>query len=426
MKKWIKRSSKGMLAGVILTATLSFQALADTAPFHANSATLGTYSLAMTSAIGTRYTTAKNLNFRSKPSSTSSVIGTIPYGSKVSLLKTHSSGWVQISYNGKTGYVASKFLVTTAPTKTVYRYTTAKALNFRTKPSTTGYILAKIPYGTKLVYLGAASSNWSKVRYQGTTGYVSSKLLSLKDPSTNAPSQPLIGIAWEGKDMNHSASYRRIKAAIKLAGGVPKDLPQTKNSLEAKSALAKVDGVIFPGGGDFSTGYKTVPNYDLLKNVDLVREKSEFNLMDAAIQLNKPTLGICRGMQVLNIQSNGSLYQDIYKERRDELGVYTQQHKSSSGGVIRHRVNLSYGSKIRRIFGVSSLTGHSIHHQAIRTLGKNLIVEARANDKIIEAVRRTDKKFMLGIQFHAERSIEKGDKVSLNLKLFKALVSAAK
>ena len=138
----------------------------------------GTYVGEDTSNTTTKYVNATSLNFRSGPSTSYSIIGSISKGSKVEVIST-SNGWSKIKYDGKTGYVSSKYLTSSAPesSTTTTKYVNATTLNVRSGPSTSYSVIGSLSNGSKVEVI-STSNGWSKINYNGKTGYVSSQYLS--------------------------------------------------------------------------------------------------------------------------------------------------------------------------------------------------------------------------------------------------------
>lgn len=136
-------------------------------------------------------TTANSLNFRSGPSTSYSIIGSLPRGTLVEVLSKVSTSWYRVRANGRTGYVGSKYLKATTSTPATVSstgtvYVTTGSVNFRTGPSTSYSVIRKLTSGTKVELISKYSSTWYKVSVNGTTGYLSSKYLS-QSVSTSAP-----------------------------------------------------------------------------------------------------------------------------------------------------------------------------------------------------------------------------------------------
>ncbi|MGI6335740.1 MAG: gamma-glutamyl-gamma-aminobutyrate hydrolase family protein [Eubacteriales bacterium] len=160
------------------------------------------------------------------------------------------------------------------------------------------------------------------------------------------------------------------------------------------SALAdRCDGVLFTGGVDIDPKYfsEDVLN-DTVCICDL-RDTLELALFDVCFQKKLPMLGICRGIQLLNVALGGSLWQDIPAQLPDAL-----PHSDA-----RHTVETVPGSLVQRLCG-DTFVSNSYHHQAVREPGRGLKVTARASDGVIEAVEH-DSLPILGIQWHPERML---------------------
>ena len=146
----------------------------------------------------TKYVTASSLNVRSGASTSYSVIGKLSKGSKVEVIST-SNGWSKIKYDGRTGYVSSQYLSSSAPElSTTTKYVTASSLNVRSGASTTYSVIGKLSKGSKVEVI-STSNGWSKIKYDGRTGYVSSQYLSSSasdsSSSTSSSASKVISLA---------------------------------------------------------------------------------------------------------------------------------------------------------------------------------------------------------------------------------------
>ncbi len=203
--------------------------------------------------------------------------------------------------------------------------------------------------------------------------------------------------------------------AVLEAGGLPLILPAL--SLEqAGEALRGMDGLLLIGGPDLSPqsyGEKLDP---LTMPMAARRERFDMAALQWAYRHDLPVLAICLGCQVLNVARQGTLYQDILAHR---AGSICHSHKPS--GYVQHRITIKSGSLLSGILGEGEMMVNSSHHQAVKDVGKGLVVSAVAEDGVIEAVEDPSKRFVLGVQWHPESLI--GDPHHFNL--FKSFVSAA-
>jgi putative glutamine amidotransferase len=185
--------------------------------------------------------------------------------------------------------------------------------------------------------------------------------------------------------------------AIERAGGIPIIVPLLRP--EAIGALLdRVDGICLPGGPDVQpSAYGEEPHPQLGPTEPRV-DAVELALVRAADRRNLPILGICRGMQLLNVARGGTLHQHL----PDVVGDQLEHRQPEHGSVTTHHVETAPHSRLRAILGGPKLKVNSFHHQAIRTLGDDLSATAWAEDGTIEAVEDPGERLVLGVQWHAE------------------------
>ncbi len=232
---------------------------------------------------------------------------------------------------------------------------------------------------------------------------------------------PRIGIntsfesdAKGGKSSTRAAYWQ----AILHAGGIPILIPQLGDPQIIGEAVSELQGFVFIGGDDIPAeryGGKTLPT---CTTMDSAREKSDFALLDAIIENRKPALAICLGFQELNVRQGGALYQDILFD-----GPPTDvRHYSQDGKDALHPAKVEEGSRLAEILEADgSIEVNSAHHQAVRQVGRDLRVAARAPDGLIEAVELENYPFFFGVQWHPERL----PKSPIHRRLFSSLVKAA-
>lgn len=223
--------------------------------------------------------------------------------------------------------------------------------------------------------------------------------------------KPRIGITSCSKNADYIESVRRAGAEPVLL-----DWSVLRSPIEA---LATVDGIVMTGGPDVDPAeYSEKRDTSVVSIADPVRDRFEIDLARAVVSQDKPVLAICRGMQVLNVALGGSLVQDIPSRMPRALLHQVGEPKNA----IAHPVALVPGSKVATVLGSAEVPVNSRHHQAVKTLGKGLVVTATAPDGIVEAVEKPDARFCVAVEWHPENFVETGE----FLPLFEALVRATR
>ncbi len=203
--------------------------------------------------------------------------------------------------------------------------------------------------------------------------------------------------------------------ALRESGGIPLVLPLHVDGKDALEILGRCDGLLITGGHDVSPAMYGQEKKPACGPLCQARDALETVLYTQAVAWDMPVLGICRGMQTMNVLEGGTLYQDLPTEKPSKVPHRVDQ----PSGPIMHYVNLQ--SALQELLGIGRLGVNSFHHQAVCRLGENLEVMALADDGIIEAVRHKDKKFVWAVQWHPERSFCKDEN---SRKLFEAFLQA--
>jgi putative glutamine amidotransferase len=220
--------------------------------------------------------------------------------------------------------------------------------------------------------------------------------------------KPLIGITcgevrnkthpWSPVVHGQSRTYVR---SIIAAGGVPVLLPVTANAEVVATYCSLLDGLLLAGGNDIHpSAYGQAPDGEP-GDYSPGRDTSELMLLDWAMRNDKPILGICRGMQLLNVYCGGTLHQDI-KSRLPDKADHNASTKLQSLIDFSHLHSLDPASRLAQFIGPEPIGTNEHHHQAIDELGQGVSASAWAADGIIEAIEVPGRAFAVGVQSHPE------------------------
>jgi putative glutamine amidotransferase len=186
--------------------------------------------------------------------------------------------------------------------------------------------------------------------------------------------------------------------SVVRAGGAPVILPCLADREAIDAAVQAADGVLLTGGGDIvSLAYGEEP-HATSKLQDPTRDEMEFEVTRRALDRRLPILGICRGVQVLNVALGGTLIQDV----PSQVPGAVQHYSGGLDTVLLHTVAIEEDSLLARVLGATAMAVNSWHHQAVKEVGQDLRVNCRARDGVIEGLEATDGRPILGVQFHPE------------------------
>ena len=228
--------------------------------------------------------------------------------------------------------------------------------------------------------------------------------------------QPLIGLSayceearwahWQSPAVLLPANYAQQVAA---AGGIPVLLPPLPG---VAAAVDRLDGLLLTGGGDIDPGRYGAAPHPRTGRVSVPRDVAELELLDAAMGAGLPVLGVCRGMQLVNVARGGTLCQHL----RNDAG-----HTPAPGTFGSHPVRVAAGTRLAGILGADGdgVDVPTSHHQAVDRLGDGLVATAWAEDGVIEGLEPSaaGDPFLLAVQWHPEAGTDP--------RLIHALVAAA-
>jgi putative glutamine amidotransferase len=164
--------------------------------------------------------------------------------------------------------------------------------------------------------------------------------------------------------------------------------------------LRRLDGIVFTGGGDVAPERYGSQAHPLVDDVDADRDRVEVHLLKRTLEQGLPFLGICRGLQVINVALGGTLYEDILDQRPNSLKH--QYYPNWPRNYLAHSVQVEQNSRLGKMLGAPAVQVNSLHHQGIRDLAAPLQATAFAPDGVIEAFELAEHPFGMAVQWHPE------------------------
>lgn len=210
--------------------------------------------------------------------------------------------------------------------------------------------------------------------------------------------KPLIGVT---SDVENSLVSMRMAylSSVAAAGGIPVAIPLCLSDGDLEQLVDRLDGLVVMGGCDIDPVHYDQPKSDQCGVIKPERDRVEMGLVRMARRTNLPTLGICRGSQVINVVYGGTLVQDIPTKLGIDIAVHRQVEDYD---VCTHTVNVVAGTLLDSIVQKPVINVNSRHHQCVDVLGKGLTVNGTTDDGLIESFNDPKLRFMLGVQWHPE------------------------
>ncbi len=203
--------------------------------------------------------------------------------------------------------------------------------------------------------------------------------------------------------------------------GAPIAIPLQLGEETLRDVFARLDGLLLAGGVDVHPGEFGEAVAPFCGEIDRARDRVELRLLRWAINQPMPILGICRGIQMLNVAAGGTLYQDIGAQVPDAL-----RHEHVEGDPYNrrtHSIEIDSASRLARALGTPRLDVNSLHHQSIKQVAPGYRIVARAPDGIVEGIESLNGHFAVGVQFHPEWLIDDDAQM---VRLFEVFVDATK
>lgn len=243
-----------------------------------------------------------------------------------------------------------------------------------------------------------------------------------------AADPPVVGIVTRNDVSATWKDYRLVGQgydycySVALAGGAPVLIPLELGPQGWRSIYGRLDGILFPGGVDVDPQHYGEAPHPCLGQVISELDEAELVLAQWALQDRLPTLGICRGIQLLNVAAGGTLYQDISAQLAGVLN-----HRCSPPeyprGYRAHEVSIERGSRLHMVLGATRAQVNSHHHQAVKDVASGFRVTARSPDGVVEAIEMDGECFVVGVQWHPESMAADDEQM---LSLFAAFVQASR
>jgi putative glutamine amidotransferase len=234
--------------------------------------------------------------------------------------------------------------------------------------------------------------------------------------------RPLIGLTAYAQQVQYGANdvlagmlpMTYVKAVHATGGRAVLITPDDPDT----DVLDSLDGIMFSGGGDIDPAFWGARRHPET-NIDPARDAAELMLMKAALDMDLPVLGVCRGMQMMAVVAGGTLHQhlpDVIGHERHRASSGTDPLAAGAAAFGRHDVVLQPGSQAHALLG-RQLTVNSFHHQAVADPGTFTPVGWCPEDRVVEVIEDRSRSFALGVQWHPERTAD--------LRVFAALAEAA-
>lgn len=222
--------------------------------------------------------------------------------------------------------------------------------------------------------------------------------------------EPIIGLT---PSVTHDEKSYTIAVAhsdaILNAGAFPIILSYSEDEAIIHRMAETLDGLYVTGGYDIDPHYFNEEPHRALGLVNPIRDYFEIELVKQMIALNKPVLGVCRGCQIINVALGGTMYQDIFTQKKGNVIQHVQRRSLQ---YVSHFIRIEKDSLFFDITQMERIKVNSNHHQANRLLGENLRISAMSDDGIIEAIELTTTPFVLGVQWHPEQLLKRNDQVA--------------
>jgi putative glutamine amidotransferase len=223
-------------------------------------------------------------------------------------------------------------------------------------------------------------------------------------PIVGVPTQTLQSLGGVSAEIPPSwVMSQRYVLTLTNSGAIPWLIPLVDDDT-LRGAYDALDAVFLPGGADIDpVSYGSAP-HALCDKTDRERDRVELALARWAMDDGKPVLGVCRGMQLINLAAGGSLFQDIAEQLPGSIkhDYFPFSGQNFTRDYLAHEVTVSEGTRLAGVFGAGALRVNSMHHQGVRDIGSGLVISATAPDGLVEGLESGNGQYVVGVQWHPE------------------------
>ena len=223
-------------------------------------------------------------------------------------------------------------------------------------------------------------------------------------PVVGIPTQTLQSLGGVSSQIPPSwVMSQRYILTLTAAGAIPWMIPLVDDAT-LRGVYEELDAVFLPGGADIDPRTYGAEPHPLCDKTDRERDRVEVSLASWALAEDKPVLGVCRGMQLINVAAGGSLYQDLAEELPGSIkhDYFPFSGQGYARDFLAHDVSVVAGSRLAQLVGAGPLRVNSMHHQGVKELGRGLVATAEAPDGLIEALEGNDDGYLVAVQWHPE------------------------
>lgn len=227
------------------------------------------------------------------------------------------------------------------------------------------------------------------------------------------PRRPIVGIATQtleavpGRQPACWVMGQRYVRVLVGVGAVPWLIPLLGDETTLRAIYDRLDAVFLTGGVDVDPSSYGESRHEMCDRADPARDGTEISLIRWCREDNKPLLGVCRGIQIINVACGGSLYQHIAEQKPEAIKHdYFPTATHYTRDYLAHPIRVEPGSRLRQVLGETEMTVNSMHHQGIKRLAPGLRPSAFAPDGLIEGVESANGNYLVAVQWHPEELAE--------------------